>query len=70
MISIFNLDELNDEDRQKLTERSKILENSIVERIKEMIIFVKTSKTKHSNFNEGERVIKFHLKCNCAGIVR
>lgn len=42
MIPIYNLDELSVEERQKLTERSAVLEPSIIEKVKEIITSVKT----------------------------
>lgn len=42
MIPIHNLDEISGEDRQKLTERSRILEHSVIEKVKEIITSVKT----------------------------
>jgi histidinol dehydrogenase len=46
MIPIYNLDEISDDNRQKLTERARVLEHSIVENVTDIITSVRTSGDK------------------------
>jgi histidinol dehydrogenase len=46
VIPIFILDKMSHNERQKLTERAKVLENSIMEKVKEIITSVKKSGNK------------------------